>query len=62
MLQEVDIRYRIERTLEHKSWIFDPANPNRNVYFESSLPEKLKVGLEVVVPITLCFWITTPLA
>ncbi len=53
---------RIERTLEHKSWIFDPANPNRNVYFESSLPEKLKVGLEVVVPITLCFWITTPLA
>lgn len=35
---EADVRYRIDKTLENKGWILDPANIQRDVFFESGLP------------------------
>ena len=45
-MQESDIRYRINQILENKSWVLDSSKPERNVYFESSLPPKFKKKLK----------------
>ncbi len=38
-MSEMDVRYRVDRALEYKGWVLDSNLPNRNVYFESSIPE-----------------------
>ena len=44
MAVESDVRYRIDRNLENKNWILDPASTNRNVFFET-VPDPFKSKL-----------------
>ena len=38
---EADIRYQIDRSLETNGWILDPRNPQRNVFFENAVRNRL---------------------
>ena len=49
-MSEMDVRYRVNRALEYKGWVLDSNLPNRNVYFERSIPVPYRMNLGLKRP------------
>ena len=45
-MSEMDVRYRTDRVLENKGWVLSSEDPERNVFFESTIPVRFRKKLK----------------